>query len=331
MKIGIPGGLLYFYYYPLWESFFGKLGAEVVTGCSTNKVVLDYGVKLCVDEACLPVKIYHGHVYNLKDKADAIFIPRIMSVHENEYICPKFCGLPEMIKNSIDGLPPIIDTTVNLRKSHKDVEQSVINAASMLTNDKQKIMSAFSEALKIQRDFERSLKSGGEFKGETSEGRQKGFSGQGRIAVIGHPYNVYDDYINMGIKKKLELRGYSTVTIEMLDENRINKYAATMPKRHFWTFGRKIVGTALSFISEKDIEGIIYLSSFGCGIDSLMEDYVERYIRRDGSIPYMKLTLDEHSGEAGFDTRVEAFLDMVEWREKREGDFSTYGGNLRSS
>jgi predicted nucleotide-binding protein (sugar kinase/HSP70/actin superfamily) len=33
----------------------------------------------------------------------------------------------------------------------------------------------------------------------------------------------------------------------------------------------------------------------------------------------MKLTLDEHSGEAGLVTRIEAFVDMLNWREQADG------------
>jgi hypothetical protein len=33
----------------------------------------------------------------------------------------------------------------------------------------------------------------------------------------------------------------------------------------------------------------------------------------------MNLTLDEHSGEAGLVTRIEAFVDMLKWKEKADG------------
>lgn len=34
INIGIPRGLLYFYYYPLWEKFFHNLGVEIVLSLS---------------------------------------------------------------------------------------------------------------------------------------------------------------------------------------------------------------------------------------------------------------------------------------------------------
>ena len=53
---------------------------------------------------------------------------------------------------------------------------------------------------------------------------------------------------------------------------------------------------------------MIYVMSFGCGIDSFVCDLIERKMRRETDIPFIVLTLDEHSGEAGMNTRLEAFL-----------------------
>ena len=38
-----------------------------------------------------PGKNFNGHVIDLKDKVDYVFVPKMMSVYEKEYICPKFC------------------------------------------------------------------------------------------------------------------------------------------------------------------------------------------------------------------------------------------------
>ena len=107
MRVGIPKGLLYCKYHPFFRTFFQNLGAEVIESEETNQEIMNLGVKVCVDEACLPVKVYHGHVATLKDQCDLLVIPRIMGIYKQEYICPKFCGLPEMVAHSIPGLPEI--------------------------------------------------------------------------------------------------------------------------------------------------------------------------------------------------------------------------------
>ena len=92
-KIGYPRGLLYYEYYPFWGSFFNNLDVEVISSIKTNKEILDSGIENCVDEACLPVKIFHGHVSSLRDKVDYIFIPKYVSLYKREYNCPKHLGI----------------------------------------------------------------------------------------------------------------------------------------------------------------------------------------------------------------------------------------------
>lgn len=331
MKIGIPEGLFFYKYYPLWESFFNDLNAELVLSGVSNKKVLVLGSSLCVDEACLPVKIYHGHVDIIKDKVDAIFIPRIMSIKKHEYICPKFCGLPEMIKSSVSGIPEIIDITINLRNSERSIYNSVLQAGKYLTNDRKRIMNAFKNGLIKQREFEKLLKKSGDFEGAL-RGYDKPIEPKSlKIALLGHPYILYDSFLNMDVFAKLHSMGCEIITPQMVDDETIDRNADILGKRHFWTTGREILGTGLSCYSGKTVDGIIYLSSFCCGIDSIIEDFLKRRISKDGHMPYMMLVLDEHSGEAGFNTRLEAFLDMIKWRKSYENNIPAHGRNIYCS
>jgi predicted nucleotide-binding protein (sugar kinase/HSP70/actin superfamily) len=91
----------------------------------------------------------------------------------------------------------------------------------------------------------------------------------------------------------------------------------------FWTHGRKIIGSAFSLIENNNIDGIIYLSSFGCGLDSVLVHLVSKSAV-ERKIPLIVMTLDEQTGEAGFNTRLEAFLDMIEWRVKDENNISAF-------
>jgi predicted nucleotide-binding protein (sugar kinase/HSP70/actin superfamily) len=58
--------------------------------------------------------------------------------------------------------------------------------------------------------------------------------------------------------------------------------------------------------------GVIQLSSFNCGCDSIVGE-IFRGVLKEKGIPYMTLILDEHSAQAGVDTRLEAFIDSVGW------------------
>ena len=146
-----------------------------------------------------------------------------------------------------------------------------------------------------------------------------------RVMVMGHPYNLYDSYINMDAIDKIKSMGAYVLTPEMIDDQCIFDYAKKFDGRLYWTFARKLVGTALYLIDKKNIDGIIYVSTFGCGVDSVVADIVEKIIRRKSDIPFMLVTLDEHSGEAGINTRIEAFIDMVKWRDISENNISAHG------
>ena len=316
-KVGIPRSLFYYKYYPLWKTFLEELGAEIIVSDATNKRILDAGVKACVNEACLPVKLFHGHVLNLADRVDFILVPRFTSISRNEYVCPEFGGLPDMVRHTLNGIPTLIDTEVNLRKSGRNSWIAAYETGCYFTRDKARIKRAFRIAVRDYRDFRNGVRGGRLPFSNTDYSDRNGTAGGDRklkIALIGHAYNLYDSFINMNMVEKLHRSGASVVTVDMLEEADINRCAAALNKPVFWNFGRKALGGILHLIHKKDVDGIIFVMSFGCGIDSFICDLAQRWIRRQSDIPFIILTLDEHSGEAGLNTRLEAFIDMIGWR-----------------
>ena len=84
-----------------------------------------------------------------------------------------------------------------------------------------------------------------------------------------------------------------------------------------------MAGSGLYFDQDEHIDGIVYLACFGCGQDSLIGEIIERRMNK----PFIMLTVDEHTGETGLLTRLEAFVDMIE-RQRRttvENHFSAHG------
>lgn len=295
MKIGIPRALLYCKYHPFIENFFYELGAEVVISPDTNKEILDLGVKHCIDEACLPVKVFHGHVAKLKDKCDMLFIPRIMQFYDKEYICPKFCGLPEMIVNAIPDIPETIIDPI-YAYSNKKLHTWAMKVGERVTKNPFKIQRAYKIALEEQKNFKCVIKN-------------DGFPMN--VALAGHPYNIFDKFINMNVVKKLNALGIGVITEEYVDQKNINTEINDLFKKPFWTFARNTYGFCTYLYENKKIDGIIYISSFACGIDSVVTELIKDRI---GDFPLMVLKIDEQTGEAGFNTRLEAFSDMLERR-----------------
>lgn len=327
-KVGIPRALFYYQYYPLWKVFFEELGAEVVLSDNTTKKIMDDGVKLTVDQACLPVKLFHGHVLNIKDKVDYLFIPRLTSVSKNEYICPKFGGLPDMVRNTIKDIPQIIDTEINLRKSDKKALEAVLEIGKFFTQDVRRIKNAYKKALENYYEFRNKVK-GGTLPCDILDKKfnviRKNSKRRLNIALIGHAYNIYDKYSSMNIIDKLKKNDIDIITIDMIDDGIINENAKHLNKQMFWNYGKKAIGGATYLIERGDIDGIICLMAFGCGIDSFVCDLIERKIRKNSKIPFIVLNIDEHSGEAGMNTRLEAFIDMIRWRNRDENNLPAYG------
>lgn len=306
MRVGIPKGLLYYKYHPFLITFFEELGAEVVTSEDTNKSILDLGVKYCVDEACLPVKIFHGHVASIKDKCDLLVVPRIMKLNKNEFICPKFCGLPEMVLYSLVNMPPAIAEPI-YADSKNNLFQWTKQAGRKVTKDSFKIRYAFKKAYDTQLNHLTGIKDD---------------LYDMKIALVGHPYNIYDNFTNMNLVSKLNNLGFSVETMEFTEDFLINLEINNLFKRPFWTFARENYGFAVNAAKETRFDGIIYISSFNCGIDSVIIELIKDKI---GSFPFMTLKVDEHTGEAGIDTRIEAFTDMLERRAQNDSNIPTHG------
>ncbi|MFZ5974764.1 MAG: acyl-CoA dehydratase activase-related protein [Bacillota bacterium] len=299
MTVGIPKGLLFHKYGPFFRTFFEELGEEIVFSGDTTKDILDQGAHYCVDDACLPIKVFHGHVACLKDKCDLMLVPRFMRVRKREYICPKFCGLPEMIINSIPHLPAVTKAPIYAQTGRQFYKWAK-ETGSQCTKDPANIQRAFKAALAKQSTHGTGI-------------RDEGFGVN--VALVGHPYNIYDPYINMNLVRKLNRMGIGVVTEEYLADELIDSEVKKLYKRPFWTFARNAYGFAVHMANR--VDGVIYISSFACGIDSVVTELIKLKI---GEVPYLVLKIDEHTGEAGFDTRIEAFADMLE-RRRLYGDY----------
>lgn len=319
VKIGIPRALLFHNFIPYWKTFFEGIGAEVVISGLTNKAILQDGLRLSVDEACLPVKVAFGHVEHLKNKADYIFIPRLVSVFPREYICPKFLGFPDMVRQNVQGLPGVIDNNINMYRRESDLYRQFFEIGSLICGNPFKIALAIKKAGDAIKRFTARVESGlRPDRAIDSSYSEDGPAGRKdtTVAVIGHPYNIYDSFINIGLLKRLEDAGINVLTTDNVPEKEVNDHVAHLNKKLFWTLGRRMVGAAYHFLGSPGISGIIHVASFACGPDSMTGELIERKARRIGSKPYLNLTLDEHTGEAGIVTRVEAFLDMVGTKEQ---------------
>ncbi len=323
MRIGIPRALYYYNYSPFWIRFWETLGCEVVLSSESSKSIMDWGVAHAVDGTCLPVKVYYGHVYDLVTKnVDYIFVPQLISVWKKEYICPKFMGLPDMVRWNIPNAPPILAPVIDGRKSGYQIFCAYIDLGRKFA-PLYKVLQAYRNGLQAQHQFEESLAQGVPLptllQGEKCQASN---TPRLKLGLLGHEYLIYDKMISMGVFHYLQAHNCQVLTSEQIKTSIIFQHSSKLPKRMFWTSGRQILGAAGHLCNQ--VDGLISLVAFGCGTDSLTTDLVQRYSRRQ-DIPHLLLSLDEHTGEAGLITRLEAFIDMLERRILSEIDSSAHG------
>lgn len=319
-KIGLPRALLYHTYFPLWQTFFAELGAETVISEETNKSILDQGLKCVVDETCLPVKVFFGHAAHLSEKdVHFLFVPRMVSVEKKAYICPKLMGLPDMLSASKIQHPPLIQPVMNMVKS-ANLDDFLWTCASPFSGSWRKIKKAWKAAEQEQKRYEENL-----------IGKYQDDGNDLTVLVLGHDYNLYDKYLNLGIMEKLRKLACTVVTTAQISRAERDRQLGKFPRSIFWTYGRNLIGSVYNFTQYPGKKGVIILTSFGCGIDSFIGNLITRRLA-EYQIPYLNIILDEHSGEAGLVTRIEAFVDIIRWRRAcHENYISSYGQYVDSA
>ncbi len=326
MKIGIPRALSYYNFFPFWYGFFTDLGIEIVLSDSTTKQTMSLGSSLVVPETCLPVKVYVGHVLNLLDKGvDKIFVPSIQSIAHKIYNCSKIRGLPDLIRNVIKRDFTMIEATFDKSEKNQGLYEFLAEAVKPFgITDMDRIKKASKTAWKVYNNYHVMARSGIPYKKALKYALQNKVvipenqkTYPINIALIAHGYNLYDERVCMKIFDKLEKLDVGVYTAEQLSQEQMQEGLNSMKSKLYWANEYEITGAASHYIQDKKIDGVITINAFGCGPDSMMLERIARYSRKSNK-PILHLSIDEHTGEAGFVTRIEAFIDML-YRKKRSG------------
>ena len=324
MTIGIPRGMSFYNNYPFYYGFFTDLGIKIVLSDPTTKETMSKGSALVVTETCLPIKVYIGHLLNLLDKGvDKIFVPSIQSIAPKIYNCSKIRGLPDLVRNVVKKDFTMIEATLDKSEKNQGLYEFLAETVKPFgITDLEKIKKASKAGWRTYNNFYIMSKSGMSYK------KAMNYALQGKVfiesqtkeypisvALIAHGYNILDDRTSMKIFDKLEdmdVRVYSSL---QLSNEQMDDGIATLGQNMYWANEREMTGAAGHYMKAAKIDGIITITAFGCGPDSLMVERITRTAKRM-SKPILNLTIDEQTGEAGFITRLEAFVDML-FRKKR--------------
>jgi len=135
------------------------------------------------------------------------------------------------------------------------------------------------------------------------------------VVILGRSYNALSTEAHKGIPHKFATRGVPVLPFDSLPLE-----GERVPESMYWSTGRSILKAA-SFIARSPSLFPCYITNFSCGPDSFLLTY---FARRMGGKPYLILELDSHVADAGLETRIEAFVDIIRnYRElERRGKLS---------
>jgi predicted nucleotide-binding protein (sugar kinase/HSP70/actin superfamily) len=284
----------------MWRSFFEELGFEVVVSPNTNKKILDMGINSSIDESCTSAKVFMGHVEWLIGKCDFIFVPRVVSFEDGDATCTKFYGIYDIVRATF---PDAKFLHYNIDYDEKQTERKAyLKLGRELGAKNSAVKTAYENAVKALHDFEKNLE-------EKQEAALR--SEKIKVLIVAHPYNIYDKLMGEPIVTALENLGASVLYADIPDSVQMCNKSRALARSMYWRYNKELTG-AVDYYKDK-VDGIIFMTTFPCGPDSLAIELIMRKIK---NIPMTNLIIDSNFGEAGLHTRIESFIDILYERQK---------------
>ena len=303
--VGIPLSFLTYTLFPLYSRFFSALGFKVILGDPIDA----QGIARCEAAFCLPAEISHGSFYGLlKKNVDYIFLPQVMqlpvpNVQTFSRSCVFVQGEPYYLKTTFrqelnGGSTVVLSPVLKMEAGYESAEKEFLVVAQTLGVTGARAKEAFYGACDKQKAFEIELRGHGARALQYLDEHPETFG----IVLFGRPYNAFAAESNRGIPHKVATRGYVIIPHDMLPSD-----AYPVHEKMFWAQGQKILKSA-ALVSERPNLFGFYITNFSCGPDAFLLGYFRKLM---GSKPSLTLELDQHTADAGLDTRIEAALDII--------------------
>ena len=299
--VGLPRAMLYYRYHTLWSAFFQELGVETVVSEPTNREILEQGTALAIDEACLSLKIYLGHVAALVGKCDYILVPRVSNFGRHRNMCTRFEAMPDLVGNVFRGAEQKFLTCDIDVLEKKDEESAFLEMGRVLGLSAKAAKRAYKQAKKAELAQYRVR-----VQKQEALSRREGI----RILIAAHSYVAEDPYMGRAVTDYLRQSGVIPLRADLVDRETALKRSRELSPTCKWEISREILG---GIAQRRDqVDGIILLSAFPCGPDAMVNELILRRVR---GVPMLNLVLDSQSGTAGGETRLESFIDIIRFKE----------------
>ena len=312
-RIGIPRALLYYRYGIAWRTFFEALGCEIVLDRPSDRATLEVGDHLSVDECCLASKLFLGHVAALVDQGvDAVFVPSLMGYGRFDTFCTKFQALPDLAQNAfIVAGQRVRVVSMRIDELAGETEQDAyLTLAARMGHPRKEAKRAYKAAVAAQRDYDAAMAREQE---RLVKGLAKLPTAERPLTILlaAHPYVSHDPFVGGVVEDALREQGACVLFADETDKARALKRSYEFSHSIPWIVNRELIGSIVML--HEQVDGIVLMSAYPCGPDSMCDDAIERCITGK---PILTLTIDAQSGTAGIETRVESFIDILAYQKK---------------
>ena len=318
--VGIPRVLNIYENYPLWFTFFTRLGFRVRLSPRSSRGIYEKGLETIPSESvCYPGKISHGHLESLlKSGCKFIFYPCAPYEKQedagagNHYNCPIVTSYSEVLRNNIDQirqdesilyLNPFLPIYDKVRLAERLFEVLSPHFRSLTKN---RVDDAVEAAWAEQEQFKKDVENAGE---EALENMiRRGANG---IVLAGRPYHL-DPEINHGIPEMIHGLGLAVFTEDSVAHlGQIERPLRVMDQ---WVYHNRLYRAAAFVSNMPDLE-LVQLTSFGCGLDAVTADQVDEIMKAKSRM-YTLIKIDEGSNLGAVRIRIRSLIAAVKARQR---------------
>ena len=305
--IGLPMALTVYTSFPLYAKYFNELGFNIEISQGSKK-----DATKAMASICYPCELVHREVDDLiQQDVDFIFIPRAIEYEIPDgflhgYTCPSTTTIPDVIRAQFENvqdkiLSPHVGTSNHLiQTTLKEFGRIAVQLGLNFEDG----VEAGQKALNHNNNFWEKYREEGEMK-------LKKLLKEPSVIITGRPYVVYPPEVNIALPRKIVSRGYNAIPTDMLPllSDEIQGY-----DRNVWSYTQQI-DNAVQYVKKHSNLYICLVSCFSCGPDGTM---YHKFRHDLAGNTFCYLEIDSHTAHAGFETRVGAFLDIIEERRLKK-------------
>jgi len=310
--VRVPALGLYDEFIPLFSEIGRELDIPIQVCYPAKEEILQELSRLGSGDFCYPIKVAiactNVLLRNFPD--DPVLLPFLIQEAKDPDIlprslyCPFITALPSLYIQGPDAhrvFTPVMDLSMKISLQARPIKD-FIEKAGFGSIPFSRVKKAVKKGIKRLSDYRRSFEDQGKAMLEELPGDKP------VIVLFGRPYNLYHKILNLGLPELIESLGYRVIPMDIIPDEVTNEQLMEQFPDLYWNMGQKILRKALT-IKNKHTLFPLMLSNFSCGPDSFVLSYFEEVSQNK---PYLILELDEHGSATGYQTRIEAFCDMID-------------------